>query len=715
MKKILLILLLVSGLSLKADPPQLIWRMSNPRIIKSTQQRFEFDIEVKANQNGSYYSSGQCMFYFNNYAISSTSNLHWTIIPAGISAQTHPDIGNKYIISRVLSGTYPGVKVLVALSPTDEAVLDEIPSSGYLAEITTEWQTFVRVQCRITDPSADAEINFYPEGTNGQNFYLSAPGIESSYQNPSLYNSLTLASASLARIYCTIHGWSQYGGATDNEQFLDWTSSVNTSVWEGNAVGDGNNCNAQNLHIHSGASMQITDQTNLTVSGMIMNETGNTGLKLLSSAAGTASLIHNNNHVGATVQRYITGNANLEQQAYHCVSVPIEFSATSGLFLNSYLYRFDSPTQSWQAMGTATDTPLDTHEGFLIYYPNSNITYEFPGMLNNDMFPLNVSYHSANGFTGLNLVPNPYPSAIDWSNEAGWMKFNINDAIWIWNPQLKNYATYGSGVGTNNATQYIPSGQSFFVKANADGPVLQVNNSARLHHDQSFFKRADESNLMRVKAIANDLQDEIVIRFRENGSDNYDQSEDIDKMFGGDVSPQLYSVLPDNTELSVNTLSFPDSPYTIPVSFELGLNTEATLNFENIASLSDFSAIMLEDLIINSLTDIRIQPIYVFAHDTTNASERFLLHFQHITSAGENPAHSHHIWGFKDKIYFTVPECHGEKLLVEIHDLTGRIAHQRVMYAASINSLTITGFNGSAFVSILSESRTYIGKVLIIR
>ncbi|MFZ4465308.1 MAG: hypothetical protein ACOYN5_15790, partial [Bacteroidales bacterium] len=191
MKKFLLVFLILAAVSLKADPPQLMWRMTNPRIIKSTQQRFEFEIQVKANQGGTYYSSGQCMFYFNNYAIAYTS-LAWTVIPAGISAQTHPDVGNKYVVSRVTSGSYPGVKILIGLSPTDEAVLDESPNAGYLAEITTEWQTYVKVQCRITDPSADSEINFYQEGTDGQNFYLSAPGIESGYQNPNQYNSLSL-------------------------------------------------------------------------------------------------------------------------------------------------------------------------------------------------------------------------------------------------------------------------------------------------------------------------------------------------------------------------------------------------------------------------------------------------------------------------------------------------------------------------------------------
>jgi hypothetical protein len=714
MKKFLLVFLILAAVSLKADPPQLLWRMTNPRIIKSTQQRFEFEIQVKANQGGTYYSSGQCMFYFNNYAIAYTS-LAWTVIPAGISAQTHPDVGNKYVISRVTSGSYPGVKILIGLSPTDEAVLDESPNAGYLAEITTEWQTYVKVQCRITDPSADSEINFYQEGTDGQNFYLSAPGIESGYQNPNQYNSLSLATASLARIFCSTHGWSQYGGETDNVQYLDWTTAVNTSVWEGNATVEGNNCNALNLHIHNGASMQITDQTNLTVSGMMMNESGNTGLKLFSSAAGTASLIHNSNHVSATVQRYLTGNSDLGQQAYHNIAVPIQFSATTGFLINSYLFRFDSPTQSWISMGNETDTPLNTHEGYLVYYPHPDTTYEYTGMMFNDMVSLDVAYNTANGYTGLNLVPNPYPSAIDWNNELGWTKYNINDAYWVWNPVLRNYASYGAGIGINDATQFIPSGQSFFVKAYNEFPSLMVNNSARVHNSQAFFKEGLNQKLLRIKTLANMSQDEIVLQFKENASETYDPTEDIDKFFGSADAPQLYSNANDQVKLSVNTLPFPSGLTTIPISFEMGVNAAVSLSAENVESLSDFAAVLLEDLQTGEITDLRTHHDYSFLHDTIYESNRFLLHLQYLTDVVDLNADPYRIWGFDRNIYFSIPSCTGERIRLVISDITGRIAVDREMTAEVVNRISIPGFNGTALIKVYSGEKIYFGKVLLVR
>ena len=265
MKRILLLVFLFSTLFVQADPPQISWRIANPRIIKVTEQCLEFEVQVKADQNGTYYSSGQFMMHFNNDAISYSSDSHWTLIASGISAQTHPDIGNKYIVSRVSSGEYPNIKVLVGLSPTDEAVIDEDPATGYLAEITTHWQTYVKIQCHITDFSAIAGIHFYEDGTNGQNFYLASQGNEVGYNNTSLYQTLDLSQSYLGRLYSTLYGWTQYGGDMDNIPYLDWTIGVNTSVWEGESNIDGSDYKMEALRLHEGAILILQSRASLIV------------------------------------------------------------------------------------------------------------------------------------------------------------------------------------------------------------------------------------------------------------------------------------------------------------------------------------------------------------------------------------------------------------------------------------------------------------------
>jgi len=90
-----------------------------------------------------------------------------------------------------------------------------------------------------------------------------------------------------------------------------------------------------------------------------------------------------------------------------------------------------------------------------------------------------------NSFTGggaLNLVTNPYPSPIDWSLVKA-ASSNITDFYTIWDP---NFGTRGgfvtissAGIASSGlATQFIQSGQAFFVESNGAGiPSVSIQES----------------------------------------------------------------------------------------------------------------------------------------------------------------------------------------------------------------------------------------------
>ena len=711
MKKLILICISIV-LLIQVNAQQLSWRLANPRIIFSTQQRFEFEIQVKATASGTYYSSGQVMLNFNNEAISHSSDLHWTVIPAGISAQTHPDVGNKYTIARVRSGSYPGVKMLIALSPTDEAVLDEAPGSGYLAPLTTSWQTWVKVQCRITDASAEAGIYFDEAGTNGQNFFLSAPGTETAYSSPSLYETLNLLTASLSRIHSQAHGWTQYGGVENDVPFTDWSVAVNTSVWDGDAQLAAGNAMMNKLHIHAGASLELDDETNLTIEGMTMNESGNNGFIMRSSAGSSASLLHQSNHLSATFERYLSGNSDLTQLAYHNVSVPVTFGAIAGFFIHSYLYRFDAQNQSWASVGSDIGTPLNTHEGFLVYYPYSDTVYQFQGMLFNDQTSLDVAYFTTAESEGMNLVPNPFPSAIDWENVAGWQKTNIANSFWIWNPVLKNYAAWGDETGINGASQYIPAGQAFFVKATADNPALSVSNEARLHHLQAFFKQNGVSSAIRIKAVSNGYGDEAVIRLKEQAHQGIDSQEDIHKLYGSPEAPQIYSTVAEKA-LSVNTLPPQEVANTIPIAFLMDKDTTATLQFSISDQLQFFSSIQLEDTYTNTFSEITEGTAYSFSHEAGSNPDRFLLHFQLLTSVDEQNENVIKVWGYGRRVYCKLPAHPSETYDIEATDLAGKTLYKGNVSGNKIHTFELQIPTQAVIVTVVSNDLNYFGKHLI--
>jgi len=288
-------------------------------------------------------------------------------------------------------------------------------------------------------------------------------------------------------------------------------------------------CN--NLTISWGGSLTINASQSLTVSGTMTNNAGTGGLVIQSTASGTGSLIHDTYNVNATVQRYITGSGTLTDMMYHFVSVPLipVTSSLSNLFLASYLYNWSETTNAWVHMGTPTTTALDETRGFMIYYPGASITYSFAGQMNNGSFTALTTYTVSSGY---NLVPNPYPSAIDWDAASGWTKTGIANATYIWYPSgsagTSNYASYVAGIGANNGTKYIPVGQAFLVQATS-APVLSMTNNVRVHNTHAFWKDGEViPDLLRIKTVAlqNNAFDEIVVHFRDGATTEFDSEFD---------------------------------------------------------------------------------------------------------------------------------------------------------------------------------------------
>lgn len=420
------------------------------------------------------------------------------------------------------------------------------------------------------------------------------------------------------------------------------------------------------LNVTVGESLSIEPGGQLTITGNLTNAAGSSGLTIKSNATGTGSLLHGSDNVSATIERYITGSTNLSSSHYHLVSVPLNSSVTAAQFLGSYLYRFNVATQQWVGLGTSLTTPMPSDQGYMIFYPNSSTTYNFVGQMNNGPFTPAIMT-GANQFA---LVPNPYPSAIDWDAASGWTKTNINDAIWIWNPAGPNYASYSGGVGVNGGTKFIPVGQAFFVKSNASSPALSMNNNVRVHNSQAFWKSGSANGVLRVKSAGNGRLDEIALRMRTESAAGLDNV-DVDKLFGADIVPQIYFVV-ENKDIAINSIPFDALPISIPVAFKMNASGQASLHFEGMESFDSEVQFLFEDLLTGAVINLREVPSYSFSHQPSNNAQRFVLH---LTSITNNPAmgegEGFRAWFDGRDICLNLPDVQ-QAVTIEVFDALGR-------------------------------------------
>ena len=533
---------------------------------------------------------------------------------------------------------------------------------------------------------------------------------------------------------------------------LDYSTTtsvtVTTNQWQGSATGDwevaGNWCGGiptidNDVVIPTGNTVTVTSATGtpaacknltingtlvisagkaLTISGEHVNNSGSTGLIIESNAIGTGSLLHGSAGVNATVQRYVSGNTNLETMTYHLVSVPLSTAGNpmSEIFTGSYLYKFDESkaiAESWVAMGTATNTALPVSGGYMVYSPEASHTYLFQGPINAGAFNAAVSY-SNNHY---NLIPNPYPSAIDWDAASGWTRdqSKIADAIYMWPSGEGNYAEYVAGVAVHGGSRYIPSGQAFFVQTIGESPVLAMNDNVRVHNSQPFYKNDEQiPDLLRITADANNYKDEVVVRFTENATTSADYDYDAWKIYGLEGAPQLYTLASNNEMLAINSLPYLETAYTVPLNFELKAEKPVTFTFSSIESFDQSVSIYLKDELANQTIDLRSHPVYTFNHSLGNAAKRFKLIFGGAIGIDEPKADVNKMWVSGNTLYINAPELAKKQSLIEVFNPAGQrlVAKNLVLDEITTFDLTMEGF---VVVKLTSGQKVMTAKGILIK
>jgi hypothetical protein len=372
--------------------------------------------------------------------------------------------------------------------------------------------------------------------------------------------------------------------------------------------------------------------------------------------------------------------------------------------LYAYLYDYDVAGDAWHGLGISTVNTMDETRGYMVYTPEASHTYQFSGPMNAGTFSPLVTFAG----NGQNLVPNPYPSAIDWDASSGWVKTGIANSVYIWPAGGNNYAAYVDGIAANGGSKIIPAGQAFFVKATAS-PTFSMNDNVRVHGGHNFFKSdATVSDLLRIKAVSNQMTDETVIRYTDVATANTDPDFDAWKLYGADGAPQLYTVAADNEKLAINSLPYLSAAYTVSLNFEQKSTASVNVTFSNIENFNPNVSIHLQDLKTNKTIDLRLQSTYTFNHAEGNDANRFKVIFGGSIGIGEPEAEYNRMWIADNVLYVNAPEYSGKEAKLTIYSMTGQVIMRKTFTVGELSSVDLGSIKTGAVVARL----TTVGNLL---
>ena len=180
-------------------------------------------------------------------------------------------------------------------------------------------------------------------------------------------------------------------------------------------------------------------------------------------------------------------------------------------------------------------------------------------------FDFPVTY-TADGGDGWNLVGNPYSATIDW-DDGNWTKTNMDNVLYVWDPVSGDYLDW-NGISGSLGSGIIKPFQGFWVKANGNGvPDLTVNESSKTTGG-TFYKERKEVAI-ELKMKANGMTKTSHLTFSLDGKTDKDQLDAFRLIpFNQDTYLELYTLLEDGTELSINNLP---RDFGIPIEIPIQL------------------------------------------------------------------------------------------------------------------------------------------------
>jgi hypothetical protein len=227
---------------------------------------------------------------------------------------------------------------------------------------------------------------------------------------------------------------------------------------------------------------------------------------------------------------------------------------------------------------------------------------------------------------GFNLIANPTASTLDWNASSGWIKTNIDESIYVWDPAVGTFLTWNGTTGDLGNGQIAPY-QGFWVRSNASSPVLRISgNSVKSLTNRSFYGRLmapETPSVIHLQVNGENLQAESFISFGEDGFEGADPKDayQLESLAENWLLLYTYGSINKKSPLVINHLNpIDEHEKVIPLHLaasKLGkpINGSYLMNWTLPNDLSKEVTVILMDHITKKAIDMRKESAYAFTFE----------------------------------------------------------------------------------------------------
>jgi hypothetical protein len=311
---------------------------------------------------------------------------------------------------------------------------------------------------------------------------------------------------------------------------------------------------------------------------------------------------------------------------------------------------------------------------------------------------------------GWHLVSNPFPSPIAWYQAPA----GFNSQAQIWQTSGSYSGTYQPILANFSNPTLIASQQGFMVKISSGGGphTFALPQDYRRLGEPTFYKE-DLENAFDIIVEAGGFADKTRVRFGDNGETNgFDEMFDANKLKARGAQPTLKTRMR-GVDYSINSLSLEEYPMTVPMDLIPGITGEFKFTAKHLDMFNVEAHVYLEDLKLDKIQELTVNPVYTFFANESDDPERFLLHFR----LGEDePIYTGEdvlMYAHDGSAFIFLPELDGIAQL-EVFSSIGSLVHQTSNLNEGKNEINLQGLaTGTYILRAMINGKPITKKVIL--
>lgn len=305
----------------------------------------------------------------------------------------------------------------------------------------------------------------------------------------------------------------------------------------------------------------------------------------------------------------------------------------------SNVMAYDEPSASYTECSSSTI--LNPTQGFEIGLTDDGTLTSFAattlttnGTPNFGTFDIPLSFTAANGpaypvgYSGENLIGNPFASAIDLS------LITITNAL----PTVDVYDYTIDNYKTLSGTDLIGPAQGFWAYAQSSGASVTIPELAKSSNTSTAINRTSASakpylSLTLASADgSHEMQHTLQVACDPNAQDGWDMKDHPFRKSLNAKAPSITSYAGEAI-VTINTFNNNHETYIMPLSVHVGVNGKYRITTTGIQTINkDYAVVLLEDKMTHTFTNLNTTGDYTFNARTSDSKDRFVLHFSKSTN-----------------------------------------------------------------------------------